>query len=114
MRTIRISESQLKNIVKNVISEQSPDESNEYTNNIVGDKKLSAKKYIYFSFNYPYNFIEKAWADNKNLINHLKEKFDSYYKKYGAGSVMNQFYVNLDSENQQILENWIENNYHGK
>lgn len=29
-------------------------------------------------------------------------------------SVMNQFYVNLDSENQQILENWIENNYHGK
>jgi hypothetical protein len=70
-------------------------------------------KYVYFTYNYPSDFIEQAWADNPNLMEHIKSKFRGYYDKYGAEGVMNRFYVGLDSENQRILEDWILANYKG-
>jgi hypothetical protein len=69
--------------------------------------------YVYFAYNFPSNFIEKAWANNPNIMEHLKSKFNGYYAKYGAEGVMNKFYVELDSENQKILEDWILHNYSG-
>jgi len=70
-------------------------------------------KYVYFAYNYPSDFIEQAWADNPNLMEHIKSKFRGYYDKYGAEGVMNRFYVELDDSNQRILEDWILANYKG-
>jgi hypothetical protein len=69
--------------------------------------------YVYFAYNFPSDFIEKVWASNQNIMEHLKNKFAAYYSKYGAEGVMNRFYVELDNENQKILEDWIMANYHG-
>jgi len=69
--------------------------------------------YVYFAYNYPSDFIEKAWANNPNIMNHLKNEFSGFYDRYGANGVMNKFYTELDSENQKILEDWIMANYHG-
>ena len=69
--------------------------------------------YVYFAYNYPSDFIEKAWAEDPNMVQHLKSKFDGFYKQYGAGGVMNKFYTELDNENQKTLEDWIMANYHG-
>lgn len=71
------------------------------------------RKYVYFSFNYPYDFISKVWADDQNLATHLQGKFDGIYDKYGAKAAMNSFFVELDAGNQQKLEDWIQNNYNG-
>ena len=54
--------------------------------------------YVYFAYNYPSDFIEKAWAEDPNMVQHLKSKFDGFYKQYGAGGVMNKFYTELDNE----------------
>jgi hypothetical protein len=70
-------------------------------------------KWVYFSFNYPSGFIEKVWADDPNIVQHLNEKFGAYYDKVGAVGVMNKFYVELDSENQKKLEDWVLANYKG-
>ena len=68
-------------------------------------------KWVFFCMNYPYNFIEKVWADEKLLINHLKGKFDYYYDQYGSRAVMNTFYCELDGENKQKLMSWVLDNY---
>jgi len=70
-------------------------------------------KYVYFAFNYPNDFIEQTWADDENLMTHLKSKFQGYYNKYGSASVMNYFYTELDVQNQRKLDDWIINNYNG-
>jgi hypothetical protein len=69
--------------------------------------------YVYFTYNYPSDFIEKAWAENQGMAQHLKNKFAGFYDRYGANGVMNKFYTELDGENQKILEDWIMANYHG-
>ena len=69
--------------------------------------------YVYFAYNFPSDFIKKAWAEEPNMVQHLENKFSGFYKQYGAKGVMNTFYTELDSENQKILEDWIMANYHG-
>lgn len=59
------------------------------------------KNYIYFTFNYPHNFIESCFG-TKTLGTHLKNKFD--------GNV-NKFFTELSLENQELLLDWIEQNY---
>jgi hypothetical protein len=70
-------------------------------------------KWVYFSFNYPPEFIEMVWADDPNMIQHLTEKFGAYYDKHGPVGVMNKFYVELDTGNQKKLEDWVLANYNG-
>ena len=67
------------------------------------------KKWVLFGYNYPYNFIEKCWSDeNDMLINHLMYKFeDECY------SNMNRFFTELDTKNQEKLVNWVFENYKG-
>lgn len=67
--------------------------------------------FVMFSFNYPHDFIEKAWSGH--IVNHLRTKFLSIYKKHGSIAVMAKFYTELDSENQEILINYILENYKG-
>ena len=68
-------------------------------------------KVIMFGFNYPQGFIHQVWQGN--IANHLYTKFNQNYIKYGASGVMPNFYVNLDRENQQMLVDWILENYKG-
>jgi len=70
-------------------------------------------KYVYFAFNYPNNWIEKIWEGNTHMIEHLNTKFNSAYSRYGSKAAMNMFYVDLDSDNQQIFEDWVMANYNG-
>ena len=63
----------------------------------------SIKNYVYFCFNYPNNFILDCFGTG-SIGQHLKSKFN--------GDV-NSFFINLDSENQEKLLNWIEQNYKG-
>ena len=77
------------------------------------ETETSIHKWVYFAFNYPDKFIEQVWADNNNLMNHLKSKFQGYYNQVGSSAVMNKFYVELDMENQRLLEDWVMENYKG-
>ena len=101
------------NFEGNALSEEIPNNiPAEETNLNEASSYSPIHLYVYFAFNFPSDFIEKVWANN-NLMEHIKSKFDGYYNKYGADAVMNRFYVELDRENQQILEDWILKNYSG-
>ena len=68
-------------------------------------------KWVFFAMNYPYDFIDKVWANEKILAQHLKGKFSYYYDTYGSRAVMNTFYCELDGENKQKLMAWVLDNY---
>lgn len=71
------------------------------------DKFDIIKKYIMFSFNYPYTFIDKCWVDQDPLfIEHIRDIFVNK-----ADYNMNIFFTMLDKENQEKLINWIFENY---
>lgn len=66
----------------------------------------SVNKYIYFCFNYPYDFIKNVWKGYDYMfVKHLEEKFKEYHQD------MNTFYCNLDSEHRNKLLNWIDENF---
>lgn len=98
MATKKIKLSELKNIVKELIKEET-------------NPRSDINKFVYFSMNYPGNFIEQIW--DSRIADHLKGKFDTAYKKYGSVGAMVGFYINLDNENQKMLEDYITNNYKG-
>ena len=77
------------------------------------DFRSDIHKFVFFGYNFPSNFIENAWKDDDWMISHLRDKFNSLYDKYGSGEVMNRFYVELDDQNREILEEWIIKNYKG-
>ena len=70
-------------------------------------------KFVYFSQNYPNDWINMIWKDKKIMADHLTSKFNSIHKRYGASAAMVRFYLELDDENEKIFENWIINNYNG-
>jgi len=67
-------------------------------------------KWVYFCFNYPYDFIEQIWG-GEYICDHLKGKFQMYYDLVGSTGVMNKFYANLDKTNQRRLLQWVIDNY---
>jgi len=72
---------------------------------------IAINKWVYFTLNYPYDFIAKVWADTPHLINHLKGKFNAYYEDCGSYGVMGKFYANLDKSNQVKLMTWVMDNF---
>lgn len=74
--------------------------------------KSQINLYVYFSFNYPHDFITRVWGSGV-IADHLQSKFNGYYDSHGSRAVFNTFYVNLDSGNQKMLEDWIVTNYKG-
>lgn len=68
-------------------------------------------KWVFFAMNYPYDFIDKVWANETWLADHLKGKFNHYYEVYGSRAVMNTFYCELDGTNKQKLMAWVMDNY---
>lgn len=72
---------------------------------------IAINKWVFFAMNYPHDFIEKVWADNKNLAQHLRAKFNHYHETYGSRAVMNTFYCELDGNNKRKLMAWVLDNY---
>lgn len=74
---------------------------------------IAINKWMYFIYNYPYNFIELVWGERKpyNLTDHLSNKFDAYYKSVGAYGVIPKFYAELDWENRTKMMQWVMDNY---
>jgi hypothetical protein len=70
------------------------------------DYFLVVKNWVYFTFNYPHNFVKDAFNSE-----HYQEKFNSSYTRYGSVGVLMSFWANLDNENRTILSLWIKNNY---
>lgn len=68
-------------------------------------------KWMFFTYNYPYDFIAKVWGDNPSLGEHLKGKFDYYYDEYGAYGAIPKFYAELDSSNKVKMMNWVIENF---
>lgn len=64
--------------------------------------KQAINKWIFFTFNYPYDFINRIWGKNNWLADHIKEKFDGN---------MNRLYCELDKENADKLLSWVLENY---
>jgi len=70
--------------------------------------------FVYFTFNYPNNFMDAFGHKDNHIRKHIEEKFDSYYKKYGSYGVMIKFWIELDGDNRNKLADWIKENYKGK
>lgn len=73
-----------------------------------GEKNMDngIKKWVYWSFNYKdprewMNIFEGAPAK------HFYDKFMDMYKRYGSDGVMNRFFMELDSKNQEILIDYV-------
>lgn len=63
--------------------------------------------FIFFTTNFPYNFIEKVFPNNKHLI----DKFNNIAERSISSEIITKFYFQLDSTNREILLNWINKNY---
>lgn len=62
------------------------------------------RKLIGFGYNYPHDFINQVWAHNETLVDHFNSKL-----RNGKGFF--DFFMNLSSNNQRLLLNWIDENY---
>lgn len=70
--------------------------------------KYAINKWIFFTFNYPYDFIERCWSDAPMMASHIREKFSSY------GGDMNRLYCELDKANSDKLLEWVLDNYNSE
>lgn len=70
-------------------------------------------KFFYFSMNFPQNFIEQIWGEDKpySLTEHLKQKFNHLYSLHGCYGVMHAFYGELSTNNRVKLIEWVMENY---
>ena len=119
MRRNRLTENRLRGIiagaVRNVLKEAAEPEEEYYGDydepSPSGNEAIN--KWNYWCANYHPDFIERAWAHDKNLARHLRNKFDDYYDAVGAYGVMLKFYLNLSASNQAILADYVMNNFEG-
>lgn len=71
--------------------------------------KRAINKWVFFCFNYPYDFIERCWSDcSPYFISHIRDKFNDY------GGDVNRLYCELDKENGEKLLNWVLENYNSE
>jgi hypothetical protein len=63
-----------------------------------------------FCFNFPYGFIEKVFGDNTS---HFEMKWVRAYESAGSTGAVNKFFTELSSNNQELLTNWVYDNYKG-
>lgn len=80
------------------------------------DKELMHKiitNWTMFGFNYGSSWIERAFkSKGEVMINHLKGKFNEAYNIAGMYGAFFYFWTMLDRGNQQLLEEWVMDNYH--
>ena len=97
----KINENRIKQIV------------NEAVKTVINESQSGGpiEKWNYWCANFYHDFIEQAWADDPLMAKHLRNKFDTYYDQVGSYGAMTKFYLNLDSTNREILENFVMNEY---
>lgn len=71
---------------------------------------IAINKWMFFTFNFPNDFIEKVWADEPYLVDHFKAKFNSLYYR-GSYGVIPAFYAELDMSNRMKLMQWVMDNF---
>lgn len=64
-----------------------------------------------FCFNFPYGFIEKVFEDENT--SHFEQKWIRAYESVGSIGSVNKFFVELSGNNQEILTDWVYENYKG-
>lgn len=71
------------------------------------------RNFVYFTLNFPLDFVEQVWKSEPNLAKHLREKLHGYSgeKGYTSGGDMITFFVNLSSDRQKQLAEWADENY---
>ena len=74
---------------------------------------MEIRKWVMWCFDYNHDFIEKAWAESPIMSKHFRSKFDAIYKNHGCDAAMNRLYSELDDTNREILERYVDQNYHG-
>lgn len=67
--------------------------------------------WVYFTFNYPPNFLDAFGEKGTHNRDHLEEKFNQAYSNVGSYAVMNDFYSKLDGNNTHRLLQWAVRNY---
>lgn len=72
---------------------------------------VAMRNLAYFAANFPHDFIEKAWAKRSSDIKHIKQKFSTAYAMAGPKGAMLAFIWELSHDNQEILFDWIAENY---
>lgn len=66
--------------------------------------------FIYFISNFPHGFIKEIWKGAQ--AEHLENKFISMCQKYQKSNFgFLYWFYELDSENQEKLLNWVNENY---
>ena len=74
----------------------------------------SVNHFLFFSWNFPDNFMDAFGSPDNHIRKHIQEKFDEAYKKAGAKYCMIEFYSHLDQGNRQKLVQWAKDYYHGE
>ncbi len=72
---------------------------------------IAINKWNFFIYNFPSDFIERVWADDTSLVNHLKGKFLSAYERHGGYGCVPAFYAELDNSNRKKLMQWVMDNF---
>lgn len=66
----------------------------------------NTNKVITYAFNYKYNFLLEAFKGS--LGEHLQNKFNNYYQRFGNGeTAFIWLYTSLSNDNKEKLENYI-------
>lgn len=69
----------------------------------------SVNKFAQFQLSYDHGFIAKAFAERGHLIEHLERKFLYFHEKYGAPAAVIMFWCELDTQNRNILVDYVLN-----
>ena len=68
----------------------------------------NTNKVITYAFNYEHNFLLKAFKGH--LAEHLQNKFNNYYLRFGNGeTAFIWLYMALSNDNKETLEQFIIN-----
>lgn len=65
-------------------------------------------KFALFCYNYPHNFIKECWSEGGWIVDHFESKFAGYYEQYGSLEAPLRFYLALDGNHKQRLEEYIQ------
>lgn len=78
---------------------------------------INMRKLVFFSCNFSNDFIEKCWKSDPGLAKHFRSKLNIIVEKenlsYVSINAFFSFFFELSSSNQEILCNWIIENYNG-
>ena len=113
MKTTNIDDNKFKRIIAESL-DYLQNGTFETENNIEGSSPFgdAIDKWVNWCFNFS-NPNEWMRIFQGAPTKHFLDKFENFYDTYGSSGVMNRFYKALDSTNQQILIDYVQNNYKG-